>query len=163
MNKNDYTHVSNIDWALIPSDYARIYNNDPVVLQQANQDALNMLSAYDECGRIELLNAAFRLTDWLVKVCETDDRVIYRVNQLQAFKRTRELSDEEKGELVTLSERKDASHELKYCCALLLGEMQRAEYHFKNLSQEVRELYRTLPINKFYVPSAKLLFSEKKR
>lgn len=151
LNQKDYVHVSNIDWALIPSDYARIYKDDPVVLQQANQDALNMLSAYDECGRIELVNAVLRLTDWLVKVCDTNDRVIYRVNQLQTIKRTRELSDEEISELVSFSENKDASLELKYCCALLLGEIQRAEYHFKNMSQEMRDFYRKLPISKFQV------------
>ena len=67
------------------------------------------------------------------------------------LKKTWELSDEEISELVSFSENKDASLELKYCCALLLGEIQRAEYHFKNMSQEMRDFYRKLPISKFQV------------
>ena len=153
LNVNDYVHVSNIDWALIPSDYARIYKGDPVTLHYANQDSLNMLVAYDKCGKADLLNAAFRLTDWLVKVCDTDEKVIYRVNQLQTIKRMRDLEEAEIGELISFYEHSEASPELKYCCALLLGEIKRAEYHFKTLSREMRDFYKTLPINRFYVSS----------
>lgn len=150
LEKKDYMHISNIDWSLIPSEYARIYKGDVEMLHQANQDVLSMLLAYDECGKKELLDASLRLTDWLVGTCDGNEVGIYRVNHLQCIKRQRELTTEEQEEVIKLSESASASTELKYCCALLLNDIQRASFHYRSMPDDLQAFYRTLPINRFY-------------
>lgn len=150
LEKNDYIHTSNIDWTLIPSDYARIYKGDVELLHVANQDVLNMLLAYDECGKTDLLAAAQRLADWLVGACDSEEEYIYKVNYLQSIKRQREFNLEEQQELISLSESSTASNELKYCCALLLDDIQRAQYHYRSMPKDKQDIYRALPINHFY-------------
>lgn len=150
MEKKDYMHISNIDWSLIPSEYARIYKGDVEMLHQANQDVLSMLLAFDECGKKELLEASLRLTDWLTGICGGDEVGIYRVNHLQCIKRQRELTTEEQEEVIKLSESTGASPELKYCCSLLLNDIRRASFHYRSMPKNLQDFYRSLPINRFY-------------
>lgn len=150
LEKQDYIKTSNIDWALIPSEYARIYKDDVELLHTANQDVLNMLLAYDECGKIEILDAVLRLSDWLIGASRIeDDTSIYKVNYLQAVKRKRSLSSEERRDLISLSDSSTASLELKYCCDLLLDDQLRAQYHFSLMDPENQAFYRNLPIHHF--------------
>lgn len=151
LDKNDFIHTSNIDWSLIPSEYARVYKGDVEMLHQANQDVLNILLAYDKCGKTELLEAALRLADWLVGASNGEETEIYRINLFQCIKRQRELTAQEREEVIMLSESTGASTELKYCCALLLDDIQRATVHHRSMPKDIQAFYRTLPINRFYI------------
>ena len=150
LEKKDYIRVSNIDWTLVPGEYARIYKGDVELLHQANQDVLKMLLAYDECGKKDILDAAIRLLGWMIGVSCAEEKAIYRVNYLQCIKRQREFNLEERQELISLSESASSTAELKYCCALLLDDLQRASYHFHVMSKDNQDFYKTLPINHFY-------------
>ena len=150
MGVEEYMSVSNIDWSLIPSDFKEMRVDVPAVSQNINQDLLNLLAAYDKCGREEILEAALRLSDWLVE--ETKDMpeaIIFRINNLQTLKRMRQLSEDELQEITRYAEATDASLELKYCCDLLLGEQRRAKLHFASLSKEQQTFYNSLPISHF--------------
>ena len=147
---NDLLYASNIDWTLIPSDYKDIRVDVPAVSQRVNQDHLNLLSAYDKSGRKEILEAAFRLSNWLLEAGkETAESRIYRINNLQTLKRMRPLTEEELQEITSYSEESTASTELKYCCDLLLDDQRRARIHFTSLPKDQQAFYKSLPISHF--------------
>jgi hypothetical protein len=151
LNTADYLRFSNIDWQLIPSDYKALNLHIPEVAHQVNSDALNLLSAYDKSNRQEILEAVLRLTTWLTDAGkDTNEAVIYRINNLQAIKRTRNLSDAEMREITGYADGVNASLELKYCCDLLLDDQIRAKLHFSAMSAEQQAFYKTLPISRFW-------------
>lgn len=151
LRADDYLRFSNIDLQLIPSDYKSLDLKIVEVANQTNMDALNLLTAYDKSSRSEILEAALRLTSWLTETCrESDEYIIYRINNLQAIKRSRELSEEETGEIVRYAEDNSASMELRFCCDLLLDDQKRANIHFYAMPKEQQDFYRTLPITRFW-------------
>lgn len=146
----DYMYASNIDWTLIPSDFKSMRIDVPIVSQHVNQDLLNLLTAYDKVGRKEILEAALRLSNWLMDVGkDTSEATIYRINNLQTLKRMRQLSEDELQEITRYAEASDASLELKYCCDLLLDDQRRAKLHFAALPKDKQAFYKTLPISHF--------------
>jgi len=151
LSSEDYQRLSNIDWLLIPSDYKNLNLHIPEVAQQVNQDVLNLLTAFDNTNRQEILDAALRLTDWL---CDSwkdiSEFIIYRINNLQAIKRNRPFTEAELREIASVSDDKDASTELKFCCDLLLDDQRRADYHFSILPKDTQAFYKTLPISRFW-------------
>lgn len=146
----DFMYVSNIDWTLIPSDYKNMRVDVPAISQRINQDQLNLLTAYDKTGRKEILDAALRLSNWLLEAGKvTAESQIYRINNLQTIKRMRQLTEEELQEITRYSEVGAASTELKYCCALLLDDQRRAKFHFTALPEAQQNFYKSLPISHF--------------
>lgn len=146
----EYMSVSNIDWSLIPSDFKEMRVDVPVVSHHINQDLLNLLTAYDKCGREEILDAALRLSNWHIEAAkDMPEAIIYRINNLQILKRKRQLSEEELQEITRYAEAPGASPELKYCCDLLLNDQRRAKLHFESLSKDQQVLYNSLPISHF--------------
>ena len=146
----DLMYASNIDWSLIPSEYKNMRVDVPAVSQRINQDHLNLLTAYDKTGRREILDAALRLSNWLLEVGKgTAESQIHRINNLQTLKRMRQLAEEELQEITRYSEESTASTELKYCCALLLDDQRRAKIHFESLPKEQQAFYKSLPISHF--------------
>lgn len=147
----DYIKISNIDWQLIPADYKGLDLQVEEVSTLVNQDVLNLLTAYDKSKRKNVLDAVIRLTDWLVESCRgIKEWIIFRINNLQAIKRSRPLSAPEIEEVINYSEDSTASLELKYCCDLLLDDLHRASHHLSEMTEEQREFYKRLPISKFY-------------
>ncbi len=150
LNAEDYIKYSNIDWQLIPTDYIKLNLHINEVAQQANMDALNLLTAYDKSNRKEILDAAHRLTTWLMEYGKgTQDALTYRINNLQTIKRMRDLSEPELQEIIGYAEDPSSSVELKYCCDLLLGDQRRASLHFSNMPTEQQSFYDNLPITRF--------------
>lgn len=146
----DLMYASNIDWTLIPSDYKNMRVDVPAVAQRINQDLLNLLTAYDKTGRREILDAALRLSNWLLDAGKgTTEFQIHRINNFQTIKRIRQLTEEELQEITCYSEEGTASVELKYCCALLLDDQRRAKVHFEALPKEQQVFYESLPISHF--------------
>ena len=150
LETKDYMYASNIDWELIPSDYKDMRIDVPAVSERINQDQLNLLTAYDKTGRREILDAALRLSNWLLEAGQgTAESQIYRINNLQTLKRMRQLTEEELQEITRYSEESTASVELKYCCALLLDNQRRARIHFESLQKKQQAFYKSLPISHF--------------
>lgn len=150
MGVEEYLSVSNIDWSLIPSDFKEMRVDVPAVSQYINQDLLNLLTAYDKCGREEILEAALRLSNWHIEATkDLPEAIIYRINNLQILKRKRQLSEDELQEITRYAEAPGASPELKYCCDLLLNDQRRAKLHFESLSKDQQTLYNSLPISHF--------------
>lgn len=146
----DLMYASNIDWSLIPSEYKNMRVDVPAVSQRINQDQLNLLTAYDKTGRREILDAALRLSNWLLEAGKgTPESQIHRINNLQTLKRIRQLTEEEMREITRYSEESTASVELKYCCALLLDDQRRARIHFESLPKKQQAFYKSLPISHF--------------
>lgn len=146
----DLMYASNIDWSLIPSEYKNLRVDVPAISQRINQDHLNFLAAYDKTGRREILDAALRLSNWLLEAGKgTAGSQIHRINNLQTLKRMRQLTEEELQEVTRYSEESTAPIELKYCCALLLDDQRRAKIHFESLPKEQQAFYKSLPISHF--------------
>lgn len=151
LDSKDYNSVANIDWQLIPADYKGLDLHVEEVSKLVNQDALNLLTAYDKTKRKEILDAVIRLTDWLVEVGRgTNESIIFRINNLQAIKRSRLLSETEMKEVINYSDDPSATLELKYCCDLLLDDQRRASHHLSEMTEDLRQYYKKLPITRFY-------------
>lgn len=148
LDATDYKNLSNINWTLIPADYEKLDMQIPEVIRCVNQDVVNLLTAYDESNRDEILDAAIRLSAWLWKAKkDSEDGILFRINNLQAIKRRGELSEDEKKEISGYAEGADASAELRYCCDILLEDATRTAIHFNQMSQEKQDYYKTHPIS----------------
>ena len=150
LEAKDYMYTSNIDWTLIPSDFKNLRIDVPGVVHCVNKVLLNLLTAYDKVGRKESLQAALRLSNWLMEtINDAPESIMLRINNLQTIKRIRQLSEDELQEITRYSEDPDASLELKYCCNLLLDDQRRAKLHFTSLPKDKQAFYKTLPISHF--------------
>jgi hypothetical protein len=125
----------------------------PYVFSDANLIVNNFLIAADICYLDEdnlqhdkFVKTAIELCDWLIE--KDRNSYVYQTNKYQAIKRLRKLSDDEKKEIIAISEETGESA-IKLACKLLLDNQLEAEYYFDKLSEEQRESFRLMPIFRF--------------
>ena len=108
--------VSLLDRLHITSDYKDMRIDVPAVSRRINQDQLNLLTAYDKTGRREILDAALRLSNWLLEAGQgTAESQIHRINNLQTLKRMRQLTEEELQEFTLSLSRKSNKPSTSLC------------------------------------------------
>lgn len=152
LSTEDFAFVSNLNSLEVLDSYRRLPLINSEVKEVINFDVLKMISASDnpKCKHPELLDVALSVIEWLIGLENGHLKDVYQINRLQILKRKRLLSHEEKEQIIAMSEREHSNDELKLCCALLLDDQMKASYHYKKLSSEMREFYKTLPIFKYW-------------
>lgn len=143
LEKTDFIRLSNIN-------YKRMVTNlimempHPMYCETVNQVVLNLLSAYDETSRLELLQTAKALTEWL---CSTDQNsTVFHLNLLQSIKRERILNEQELLWLQALVADLATSDENKLGAYILLEDYRSALECYDKLSPKRRNEFTEYPI-----------------
>lgn len=147
LTANDYNMFDNIDYDTIVSRYDEILKQNPRLTEKAVIDVLSLISAYDDSGRVEQLETAQNLLNWIVASNKIKTEVDL-INELQITKRKRELTEGERTELMNLVENKDTAEDIKVGAYLLLGEQSFAKQHLCRLTKEEQQKFETYPIYK---------------
>jgi len=151
LSKDDYLIVSNINYEKILESYKKIAIENPNIFYRANYDLLQMLLAFDEKPKKELLNTAKELAYWILTEGKDINKNIRVLNYLQIIKRERPLVKDENRQLCEIAEAISSSEEEKTGAYLLLDSQMSAEMHFEKLNQEEQKDFRLYPIyNKFW-------------
>ena len=150
LSKDDYLVISNINYNKILESYKKVAIQNPNVFERANADLLQMLLAFDEKPKLELLNAAKDLAGWLFTNKKNKRKNILWLNYLQVIKRGRPFIDKEEKQLCEIAEDSNASEQEKIGAYLLLGNQIAAEIHFEKLEPKEQTFFKSLPIYKFW-------------
>lgn len=154
MEKDDFLRVDNINYDVILPSYKNNLKNNPRIFEQANNDLLKMLSAYDE-GKDknkQLFQLTKDLAQWIFE-SDNEEIVPYDVkllNVLQIVKRERELNRDEIKQLIAITESSTDREDIKTAAYLLLGNQNAAEIHFDKLDEEWKEGFKQYPICRFW-------------
>ena len=144
MRASDYEKASNIGISLIEKSFKEHYNK--AHYERTNLCLLEMIKAYDNTRRTELITLAQNLCEWLIQSDEPSP--IYTLNLFQCVLRTRELRDEEIKDLSNLTQ--DENTQIRLGANILLGNHRMARVEYNSLSDEDREAFQQYPIFKFY-------------
>ncbi|MCT4593578.1 MAG: DUF4365 domain-containing protein [Anaeromicrobium sp.] len=154
LKKEDYLKVSNMRFDVLLPSYQCIKDNQHIS-ERANFVLLNLLYAYDESGRKEILNTAKAFAEWLIS---TDDTMltyeIKKLNLLQIIKRERKFNIEEIKALFAITENSATREEMLVGAYLLLDNQVAAELHFDCLDPMEQENFKEYPIYKFWKSKA---------
>lgn len=154
LQKDDYLHISNIDYDAILPSYQSLLKENPKIYDRANNDMLTMLSAYDEVGEKNknLLKVAKDFAEWILN--EDKEEVLpYEIklfNYLQIIHRERELNIDEVRQLCSITEDNSMGEDIKTAAYLLLGNQLAAEIHFEKIEREMQEGFKKYPIYEFW-------------
>ena len=111
---------------------------------------LELLHAYDESGRQEVLDTAIKLAEWLKNVdCFTPEAILI-LNYYQTILRSRDLRESEIEELVALTEEQKLPEEVYAGAHLLLKNQASAEVHFNKLTSNLQREFEKYPIYRFW-------------
>lgn len=151
MSREHIERCENIDFDCLLEQVKRLDNLERLS-PKINELLLNLLSVYDKSGdkRIELLDVALNLSEWILKNDKFISSEISNLNYLQTIKRKRALEQDEKQQLSKMGLRQDLSHEYHMAIHLLLDEQVSAECHFSCLNEEMQRVYRDMPIFRFW-------------
>lgn len=144
LNKELILECDNVDYFSIVNDF-KSKPHSTVLFEFANNVMIQMLLAYDECKNEELLNAIKELSDWICENSMYYPADISKINQLQILARTRNLTIDEKEELINIY-KNSTSDELKIGCLLLINEIDEARILLNSLSEESQKTFKTYPI-----------------
>ena len=140
--------VSNIDYDDILPSYKKVYIENHNVTQRANNDMLMMILAYDENHDDKLLKSSKDLCEWLISINEKDEVNTYFLNLMQIIKRKRDLTNEERKEIMIKFDLCNSMEKL--ACCLLLDNNEMANHYFNQLNDSEKEFFTTLPIYHFF-------------
>lgn len=139
----------NLNYDGIVNEYER-YNIDEDNLMIVNNDALKLISQYDLTKKMQFINAAEKIINWLISVTNDENhKNIFRINLLQIYARLGKVySDDDRKFLFYISNLE--SNELNFAASVLLGEQLRAETIFEQFTEnELLELMQ-YPIYHLY-------------
>lgn len=140
--------VSNIDYDDILPSYKKVYIENHNVTQRANNDMLMMILAYDENHDDKLLKSSKDLCEWLISINEKDEVNTYFLNLMQIIKRERDLTNEERKEIMIKFDLCNSMEKL--ACCLLLDNNEMANHYFNQLNDSEKDFFTTLPIYHFF-------------
>lgn len=119
---------------------------------QATNLLLEMLAAYDESKdkRKDIIEAAIELSEWLRNEDSFYPADLKMINHLQAIKRIRELSADERRQVLELIEQSSDLEEQVYVGAyLLLDQQEAAQMHYARMDGLEQEHLLRYPIRRF--------------
>ena len=151
LQRDDLTTLINIDYDNFIKAYEDAARFNRAISEQSNQDVLCLINAYDKAEKKDerLLEYALKLTDWISNLPETDEvSFVYRLNKMQILKRMGAITEQEKSELIDISESNIPAFG-KWAANLLLEDYDRASLYWEKMSEEEREIYKHYPIYKF--------------
>jgi len=151
LSVEEFNSVSNIDYSDIISSFKFYSANQPELLEYANLTMLNMLLAYDESSKEQLLKSSKGLANWLMETYKSEqDKMIGMINCFQIAKRERILTDNEKNDLYGIIENPNSNMMFKIAAYLLLDNTTKAREHYNRLNNEDKQLFDTYPLNRFW-------------
>lgn len=148
LEKEDYINISNINYEVILNSYKSLSNFD-YIYQIAIIDMLKMLSAYDNKPNVKLLKLIKDISSWIFEESKNNVSIeIKLLNSFQIIKRERDFNDDEKTQLVQLTE--NSNIEYKLGATILLGHKETSKIYFNKLTDEQQEVFKSFPIYRFY-------------
>lgn len=153
LNKKDYIEISNINYNAISPSYKELSKLNDRLFEMANNDMLQMLSAYDESKQKKsiLLKVAKEIALWILK--EDNDNLpkeMRILNYLQIVKRERELNKDERKELIQMSQNKSTSNDMNAAIYLLLENNEFVDFYLNKMSEKEKIEFKKYPIFIFY-------------
>lgn len=143
LKKDDFIRLSNLDYNRMVMNM-RMEMPHPLYCEKVNFVVLNLLAAYDDTSRSELLHTAKEMTEWLCSV--EQDNTVFRLNLLQIIKRKRALNCTEIQWLQTLVVKQSVQDECKMGAYILLEDFESASTCYKALPPERKAEYTMYPI-----------------
>lgn len=131
-------------------DYEYFYNQidkadiNEYTIEVLNLEVLKLIKVYDICGDEHFLQIAEYLAKKLENVQHQEH---YAMNRLQIKKRLGIWGEEELSELEAMT---NATTQALFGKAVLLGDREKAAYHFKKMSSKEQEQYSEYPIFTLY-------------
>lgn len=151
LNEDDFLHVSNINFDKM------LHQLQSIPISKGHSQVLSrlvvhMLLAYDKSGdkRKDILNAVIKLAEWLEEHDQYSDQVYKTLNKLEAYKRSRELNEQENEELFGIAEQTELPPIYRSLAYVLLGEQRSAERFFKQVPADIQKIVREYPIFRFW-------------
>ena len=150
LHADDLANVDNVRFdALLPSFQKADHHDE--TFARANFFLLDLLTAYDEVGKSEIINAAQDFSDWIMTA--TEEELPYNIrliNKLQVIKRIRPLDIDEVKELFHIIETPNVQEDILVGVYLLLDQQSAAEIHFNRLDQSMQKEFPKYPIYHFW-------------
>jgi len=145
MNARDYGHSANINIEKIKAAFMRYDNQghrDRMVLS-----ILEMINAYDETKKKELLQMALELCKWLEE--KEPGNSVHIINRIQCETRLRVISDSEIAELMAILQ-KDINQQSQAGIQILMGNKRLADHYIGLLDDETKKTFMEYPIYHLY-------------
>lgn len=142
LQKQHFLKWDNINYFAIEKSIMGIPANDFNCVN-TNMLLLEMLSAYDESLKPELLESAINLAQYLQ---ECRKETVYILNYYQAIRRQRSLQPNEREQLIVLRNQESDNATLAGISAIL-GNKEDYELYLSKLPTELRQQFISFPIN----------------
>lgn len=141
MDINALLEYSNINFQVIKETFNSLDSNEET-LERCNLWMLEVLKAYDQNKRIEILDLAKYINE---RISEHRENNVDIINKMQILKRYRKLTFDEKEIIYTL---RDQNKDIMIQCAIaiLLGNKSDFERYFSKLSKEEKDSFINFPI-----------------
>ena len=121
---------------------------NPNISQRANNDMLMMLLAYDKQHDIRLLKAAENLCQWIITIQDENDKNIHILNLMQIRRRERQLTADERENVMDLVDSVDNMG--KVACYILLNNKEQVNHYINKMSKSDVQFLKSLPIYNLY-------------
>lgn len=144
----------NIDFGGMIAAYDNLPKNEHIIYEMANNDVLEMIKSADSINdglekKKNLLDAAYRLTHWLLRNDTTFDcQAVYTLNEMQIKKRTGKLSLSDMEALNKFILDSGITTSTKAGAAILLGNGILFEQLYSQMTEEDRKVFDNYPINR---------------
>ena len=151
LSVENFVRTTNINFDVLLPSFQQL-NNAEQKFGQANNLMLRILAAFDlsEGKKPNLLKTADQFAKWLL---DTDDKFLRNnvrlLNWLQVKKRQRDLTTNEREQLIQISETSEREEEI-VGAYLLLDYQEAARMHFSRLDKETQDAFKEYPIYRFF-------------
>lgn len=142
----DFVKADNLKYDVILPSFQRIEKHEET-FERANWLLLDLLSAYDQTKKIELLNTAKDFSEWILT--STEEEMPYNIkmlNHLQIIKRIRPLNEVEKQTIFKIVTNDQCPLSTLVGAYILLEQYVSAEIHFNNMPSADQEEFKNYPI-----------------
>lgn len=143
-----FLSVCNIDFDDIVPSYQKVIEYNPNISQRANNDMLMMLLAYDKQHDIRLLKTAENLCQWIITIQDENDKNIHILNLMQIRRRERQLTADERENVMDLVDSVDNMG--KVACYILLNNKEQVNHYINKMSKSDVQFLKSLPIYNLY-------------
>ena len=143
---DDFVKADNLKYDVILPSFQRIEKHEET-FERANWLLLDLLSAYDQTKKIELLNTAKDFSEWILT--STEEEMPYNIkmlNHLQIIKRLRPLNEAEKQTIFKIVANDQCSCSALVGSYILLEQYVSAKIHYDKMSIDEQNEFKKFPI-----------------
>ena len=146
LTTEDFVKADNLKYEILLPSFQKIEKHEETY-ERANWLLLNLLSAYDQTKKAELLNTAKNFSEWILSA--TDEEMPYNIkmlNHLQIIKRLRPLNEVEKQTILKIVTNDQCPPSTLVGAYILLEQYVSAKIHFNNMPSAEQEEFKNYPI-----------------